>query len=61
LILCSGSYTQINGGPELRCMRQVEWAELVEGGERSVYSSDVTAVGDTEMVSQPETAARDAE
>jgi hypothetical protein len=63
LILCDGSYAQINGGPELRCTREVEWVELkVEGGKRTVYSSDMAAIGDnTEMVSQPETAARDAE
>jgi len=41
LIQCNGSYTEIVGGPELRCRKPVRWCELVvQGGQRSVKSSD---------------------
>jgi len=45
LILYSGSYAQVDGGPELRCSRPVEWAELIlsEHG-RTVFSSDRAAI-----------------
>jgi hypothetical protein len=45
LILCNGSYTEIKGGPELRCRRAVRWCELrLVGGQRKVRSSDPEAV-----------------
>jgi hypothetical protein len=45
LILCNGSYTKIEGGPQLRCRQAVRWCELVvEGGRRTVRSSDPEAV-----------------
>jgi Heparinase II/III-like protein/Heparinase II/III N-terminus len=45
LILCNGSYTKIAGGPELRCGKAVRWCELVvQGGRRTVQSSDPEAV-----------------
>ncbi len=41
LILCNGSYTEIEGGPELRCRKAVRWCELVvQGGLRTVQSSN---------------------
>ncbi len=47
LILCNGSYTEIEGGPKLRCRRAVRWCELVlRGGRRMVQSSDPEAVED---------------
>jgi hypothetical protein len=48
LILCAGSYAQVDGGAELRCNRPVEWAELIlQGGERAVFSSDLSAIADS--------------
>jgi hypothetical protein len=45
LILCNGSYTEIEGGPKLRCGKAVRWCELVlQGGQRTVRSSDSEAV-----------------
>ena len=45
LILCNGSYTKIEGGPELRCRRAVRWCELhFQNGRRTVRSSDSEAV-----------------
>ncbi len=45
LLLCNGSYTEINGGPELRCQRPVRWCEArSDGGRRTVQSSDPDAV-----------------
>lgn len=45
LILCNGSYTEIEGGPELRCRRAVRWCELcLQDGRRTVRSSDPEAV-----------------
>jgi hypothetical protein len=45
LILCGGSYARLDGGTELRCVRSVEWAELVlRGGNRTVFSSDRAVV-----------------
>ncbi len=45
LILCNGSYTEIEGGPEVRCRRAVRWGEVrMEGGQRMVRSSDPEAV-----------------
>jgi hypothetical protein len=45
LILCNGSYTEIEGGLELRCRRAVRWCELrLEGGRKTVRSSDPEAV-----------------
>jgi hypothetical protein len=45
LILCNGSYTEIKGGPEVRCRRAVRWCEVrVEGGRKTVRSSDPEAV-----------------
>jgi hypothetical protein len=45
LILCNGSYTKIEGGPQLRCRQAVRWCELVvEAGSRTVRSSDPEAV-----------------
>jgi hypothetical protein len=45
LILCNGSYTKIEGGPELRCRRAVRWCELhLQSGQRTVRSSDPEAV-----------------
>jgi len=63
LTLCGGSYAQINSGPELRCTREVEWAELrVEAGERVVHSSDIQAIADdAETAPQPKTAVVDSE
>jgi hypothetical protein len=59
LILCGGSFAQVDGGPELRCLRPVEWAELIvkEVG-REVFSSDMAAVQEQSAeTQQPETAA----
>jgi hypothetical protein len=45
LILCNGSYTEVEGGPNLRCRKAVRWCELVlQGGQRTVRSSDAEAV-----------------
>lgn len=45
LILCGGTYTRVDGGSELRCVRPVEWAELIMNpGGRSVFSSDLAAL-----------------
>ncbi len=45
LILCNGSYTKIEAGPELRCRRAVRWCELhLRSGQRTVQSSDTEAV-----------------
>jgi len=45
LIQCNGSYTEIVGGPELRCRKAVRWCELaVQDGRRVVQSSDPDAV-----------------
>jgi hypothetical protein len=52
LIQCNGSYTEIEGGPKLRCRKPVRWCELVvQGGQRSVKSSDPE-----EVEAQPENA-----
>jgi hypothetical protein len=45
LILCNGSYTQIQDGLELRCSRAVQWCELqLNHGERTLRCSDPEAV-----------------
>jgi hypothetical protein len=45
LILCKGSYAAIQGGPELHCLREVSWGEVIlEGRMRTVLSSDPEAV-----------------
>ena len=45
LMLCSGSYVELDGGAQLHCVRPVGWAELiVKPGERAVFSSDLAAV-----------------
>jgi len=45
LILCGGSYAEISGGTTLRCVRPVDWAELmVKPSGRAVFSSDMAAV-----------------
>jgi hypothetical protein len=47
-ILCNGSYTKIEGGPELRCRRAVRWCEFhFQGRSRTVRSSDPEAVEST--------------
>lgn len=62
LILCGGSCAKIKGGPELRCTREVEWTELrIEGGERTVLSSDADAVIAVDTVTESETMPRDSE
>jgi hypothetical protein len=44
-VLCNGSYTKIEGGPELRCRRAVRWCELhLQSGRRTLWSSDPEAV-----------------
>jgi hypothetical protein len=45
LIQCNGSYTKINGEPELRCGRTVSWCEVVcEGSQRRIRSSNAEAI-----------------
>lgn len=45
LMLCGGSYVELDGGAQLHCVRPVDWAELIlKPGERAVFSSDVAAV-----------------
>jgi hypothetical protein len=45
LILCEGSYARVEGGAELRCSRQVAWAELdLEENGRRTFASDASAV-----------------
>jgi hypothetical protein len=45
LIFCGGSYALLDGGLELRCSRQVQWAELsLEGQSRAVFASDLEAL-----------------
>jgi hypothetical protein len=45
LWFCNGTYAAVDGGLELRCRRNVEWAELiVAGGKRELFSSDLGAV-----------------
>jgi heparinase II/III-like protein len=45
LILVNGSYTEIEGMPELRCRKAVRWCELVvQSGRRTVWSSNPEAV-----------------
>ena len=47
LILCGGSYAEVSGGATLRCVRPVEWAELiVKPSGQTVFSSDLAAVDD---------------
>ena len=61
LILCNGSYAEVKGGPELRCRRNVSWAEVVlQESERKVFSSDPEAVEEYSMTSerQPDAASR---
>jgi uncharacterized heparinase superfamily protein len=44
VILCGGSYARVDGGPELRCPRPVQWAELtLNGTAQAIFSSDVIA------------------
>ncbi len=44
LLMSNGSYTEITGGPELRCQQAVRWAELVvQDGRRSLRSSNPEA------------------
>ena len=44
-IACNGSYTKIEGGPELRCSRPVRWCSLhLEDGRWIACSSDPEAV-----------------
>jgi hypothetical protein len=45
LILCSGTFAQLDGGTDLRCSRPVESAEsLLQDHTPSVFSSDMSAV-----------------
>ena len=45
LILCAGSYAAIDGGPDLRTRRRVEWSELViNQAGRTIFSSDTSAI-----------------
>jgi hypothetical protein len=45
LIQCNGSYTEIEGGPKLRCRRAVRWCELAgQGGQSTARSSDLDAM-----------------
>lgn len=45
LMLCGGTYVELDGGAQLRCVRPVDWAELIlKSGERAVFSSDLAAV-----------------
>ena len=45
LVLCNGTYAAVEGGPELHCLREVSWGEVIlEGGRRTVFSSDSEAV-----------------
>ena len=55
LILCSGSYTEIEGGPKVRCKKAVRWCELgLQSGHRAVSSSDPDAVNPATDDSTPE-------
>ncbi len=41
LLMSNGSYTEIAGGPQMRCQQAVRWCEVVvQGGRRSVRSSN---------------------
>lgn len=54
LMLCGGSYVEVDGGAQLRCVRPVAWAELVvKPGERAVFSSDLAAVDEQSSGVQP--------
>ena len=54
LILCGGSFARVDGGPELRCTRPVEWAESVlKAGARVVFSSDAAALEQKAAELQP--------
>jgi hypothetical protein len=54
LVLCNGSYAQVDGGPELRCVRPVQWAELVlKDGSRAVFSSDQAAANEPPAAEKP--------
>jgi hypothetical protein len=54
LILCDGSYAGIDGGLELRFRRKVSWGEVVlQGGSRTVLSSDLEAVQNEAVASEP--------
>ena len=45
LVLCNGSYTEIEGGPEVRCRKAVRWCELsAQGGQTTVQASDPEAL-----------------
>jgi len=45
LVFCGGSFAQVERGAELRCIRSVQWAEIVlTGGSRAVFSSEMAAV-----------------
>jgi len=58
LMLCGGSYVEVDGGAQLRCLRPVQWAEIiVKPGERSVFSSDLAAVDEQSSGMQPTNAA----
>ena len=54
LVLCNGTYAAVEGGPELRCLREVSWSEVIlEGGKRTVFSSDSEAVQKEAVASNP--------
>jgi hypothetical protein len=58
LMLCGGSYVELDGGAQLRCFRPVAWAELVlKQGERAVFSSDLAALDEQSSGMQPTDAA----
>jgi hypothetical protein len=63
LIFCGGSYALVEGGIELRCLRRVQWAELIlEGESRAVFVSDLDAIGRRSSVAQqPDTIFRHSE
>ena len=58
LMLCGGTYIEVDGGAQLRCIRPVAWAELVlKSGERAVFSSDLPALDEQSSGMQPTDAA----
>jgi hypothetical protein len=52
LVLCNGSYAEIEGGLELHYQHEVAWAEVtLEGSRRTVWSSDPDAVQNAHVAS----------
>jgi len=54
LIVANGSYTEVAGGPEIRCRQAVCWGELsFQGGRKSVRTSNSEAVERSHGMSLP--------